>query len=102
METLKFSILTLLIPLGWLLSEAQAVYPQSVEQIDNAGDLKLKPHHLARHLKQPNIGDADTRSRCVLQTVATHVALVDRKGMHQDRVFKPDACHFNLELIEID
>ena len=38
MDTLKFTTLTLLIPVGWILSEAAAAYPEPLQQIDMAGE----------------------------------------------------------------
>lgn len=40
MDTLKVTTLTLLIPFGWIMSEAAAAYPEPLQQIDINGDQK--------------------------------------------------------------
>ncbi|MEM9573641.1 MAG: hypothetical protein AAF870_00260 [Pseudomonadota bacterium] len=101
METLKFSILTLLIPLGWLILEVQDVDPLSFDQIDNNSNLNREPHHLERRTSRPNIEESKNQFRCQLENFTTHLALIDTKEMQQDRVIKFDVCHFNLDPIDI-
>ena len=102
METLKFTTLTLLIPLGWIMSEAAAAYPEPIQQIDTSGDRDPNSRCLGIRVTPemfslPKATEHGRPEPVVIQEMPAETA------MHpQDRGSHAGTCRLDLNLIEID
>ena len=102
METLKFTTLTLLIPFGWIMSEAAAAYPEPLQQIDVSGDHDLKMGCTARREKLPKIEALTAVEPKRPDTMAIQVTPGEATTHLQDRDSYSGTCRLDLDLIEID
>ena len=102
MDTLKFTTLTLLIPFGWIMSEAAAAYPEPLQQIDNSGDRDPAMGCVATMVELPKVGELTA----VDPKRPNAMAIRDTPGeatIHlQDRDSYAGTCRLDLDLIEID
>ncbi len=98
MNTLNLISLTLLIPFGWTMSEAAAAYPESMEQVNKAGEHGPKPNCIARQRHHP-IPNVSTRTETNRPgAIAIHAP---SETPLQDRGSRADTCRLDLDLIEI-
>lgn len=99
MDNLKLIALTLLIPMGWVMAEAAAAYPNPSQQSDISRDHAPQMGCIAPG-PQPSLADmpmaADPNRP---DAVAAEVAPVSHL---QDQPPEPGTCRLDLNLIEID
>lgn len=102
MDTLKFTTLTLLIPFGWIMSEAAAAYPEPHQQIDIFGDRDLKTGCAASRGEPENFSVPQATKHARPNAIAIQGAPGETSSHLHDRDSIADTCRLNLDLIEID
>lgn len=99
MDNLKLIALTLLIPMGWVMAEAAAAYPDPGRQSDMSRDHAPQMGCIAPG-PLPSLADMSTATDPNRpDAVAAQVAPVSHL---QDQPSEPGTCRLNLNLIEID
>lgn len=95
MKNLKLTTLALLIPVGWLASEA-AAYPEPVERIDNRQDSgpKLNCFHIPT--SDPDVGATPGNSAVSQESFTALVEPYDTTRPHQERDNLADICRLDL------
>ena len=102
MDTLKFTTLTLLIPFGWILSEAAAAYPEPLQQIDILGDRDPKTGCAARREETEKFSVLMANEHGHPNVIAIQRAPGETIWHLQDRDSYSGTCRLDLDLIEID
>ncbi len=102
MDTLKSTTLTLLIPFGWIMSEAAAAYPEQPQQIDALGDHNRTMGCVATMVELPKIGELKAMEPKRPDPMAIQVTSGEATTHLQGRDSYSDTCRMDLDLIEID
>lgn len=102
MDTLKFTTLTLLIPFGWIMSEAAAAYPERLQQIDNSSDHNPAMGCIATMVELPKVRELTAVEPNRPDAIAIQVSPGEATTHLQDRDPYAGTCRLDLDLIEID
>ena len=102
MDTLKLTTLTLLMPFGWIMSEAAAAYPEPLQQTDIFGERDPKTGCAARREEPKKFSVPMATEHGHPDIIAIQRAPGETTSHLQDRDSHAGTCRLDLDRIEID
>lgn len=102
METLKLTTLVILIPVGLLISETAAAYPEAFGHTKIAGALGSEANCFPRPAWRPGFRAQGTTSSALIGHIAGFTGPSNTTPLPDGRDKVADTCRLDLDLIEAD